>query len=67
MQCRNIFKGGNIGVRAGGREIFGVYYLLENKTLNFHIGSCISHPNSTIQRPMAHSTKYIHLYVHTRL
>ena len=27
---RDIWKGGNIGVRAGGRGVLGVYYLLEN-------------------------------------
>ena len=27
---RDILKGGNIGVRAGGRGVLGVYYLLEN-------------------------------------
>ena len=27
---RDILKGGNIGVRAGGRGFLGVYYLLEN-------------------------------------
>ena len=30
MQGRDILKGGNIGVRAGGRGVLGVYYLLEN-------------------------------------
>ena len=33
-QCRvfsrDILKGGNVGVRAGGRGVLGVYYLLEN-------------------------------------
>ena len=33
-QCRvcsrDILKGGNIGVLAGGRGVLGVYYLLEN-------------------------------------
>ena len=33
-QCRvfsrDILKGGNIGVRAGGRGVLGAYYLLEN-------------------------------------
>ena len=28
---RDILKGGNIGVLAGGRGVLGVYYLLENK------------------------------------
>ena len=33
MQCRDILKGeGNIGVRAAGRGVLGVYYLLENIT-----------------------------------
>ena len=27
---RDNLKGGNIGVRASGREVLGVYYLLEN-------------------------------------
>ena len=27
---RDILKGGNIGVRAGGRGVLGVYYLLES-------------------------------------
>ena len=27
---RDILKGGNIGVLAGGRGVLGVYYLLEN-------------------------------------
>ena len=26
----DIWKGGNIGMRAGGRGVLGVYYLLEN-------------------------------------
>ena len=30
MQGRDILKGGNIGMRAGGRGVLGVYYLLEN-------------------------------------
>ena len=30
MQGRDILKGGNISVRAGGRGVLGVYCLLEN-------------------------------------
>ena len=30
MQGTDILKGGNICERAGGRGVFGVYYLLEN-------------------------------------
>ena len=30
---RDILKGGNIGMRAGGRGVLGVYYLLENNII----------------------------------
>ena len=38
-QCRvfsrDILKGGNIGVLAGGRGVLGVYYILEN-IIHYH-------------------------------
>ena len=33
---RDILKGGNIGVLAGGRGVLGVYYLLENNNWRGH-------------------------------